>query len=136
MYKFHWVITFDKHMLLIWYFYTSSMLEILWWTEELRRHTVHQRPKFWVQILKNKQTNKQTKKCQNLEVFPNFNIHINFRQTNAINMIFFTEALCWKYYNKPKNLLVIQFIKYPNFGFKNWKKKHEKYQNLEVIFKF
>ena len=46
--------------------------------------------------------------------------YINFRQTNAI--YFFTEALCWKYYNKPKNLEIIQFIKYSNFGFKNWKK--------------
>ena len=62
-----------------------------------------------------KKLKKKTKNCQNLEVFPNFNIH-NFRQTNAINMIFFTQNLCWKYYSKPKNL---EFIKYPNFGFKN-----------------
>ena len=60
---------------------------------------------------------------------------INFRQTNAVNMNSFTQALCWEYYSKPNNLVVIQFIKYPNFEFKNWK-KHEKYQNLEVIFKF
>ena len=35
---------------------------------------------------------------------------------------FFTQALCREYYKKPKNLVVIQFIKYPNFEFKNWKK--------------
>ena len=34
-----------------------------------------------------------------------------------------------------KNLVVMQFIKYPNFELKN-SKKHEKYQNLKVIFKF
>ena len=33
----------------------------------------------------------------------------------------FTQALCWEYYSKPKDLVVIQFIKYPNFEFKNMK---------------
>ena len=43
----------------------------------------------------------------------------NFRQTIAINMKCFAQALCGEYYNKPKNLVAIQFIKYPNFEFKN-----------------
>ena len=34
-------------------------------------------------------------------------------------MNFFTQDLCWEYYSKPNNLVVIQFIKYPNFEFKN-----------------
>ena len=38
-------------------------------------------------------------------------------------MIFLTQALCQEHYSTPKNLVVIQFIKYPNFEFKNWKKK-------------
>ena len=37
-------------------------------------------------------------------------------------MNYFTQALCWEYYSKLKNLVVIQFIKYPNFEFKSWKK--------------
>ena len=34
----------------------------------------------------------------------------------------FAQVLCWEYYNKPKNLVAIEFIKYHNFEFKNWKK--------------
>ena len=45
-----------------------------------------------------------------------------FKQTNTINMKFFIQALCWEYYNKPNNLVVMQVIKYPNFEFKNGKK--------------
>ena len=68
--------------------------------------------------------------------------YINFRETNGINMAFFTQALCWEYYSKPKNLVVIQFIKYPNFELKikkrkkKKKKKREKYQNLEFFSNF
>ena len=39
-----------------------------------------------------------------------------------IKMNFFIEALCWEYYSKPKNSVVIQFIRYINFVFKNWEK--------------
>ena len=49
--------------------------------------------------------------------------YIKFRQTNAISYNFFTQSLCWEYYSKQKDLVVIQFIKYPNFEFKSWKKK-------------
>ena len=51
-------------------------------------------------------------------------------------MKFFIEALCWEYYSRPKNSVVIQFITYINFVFKNWEKKLEKYQNLEVFSNF
>ena len=53
-----------------------------------------------------------------------------------LSISFFTQVLCWEYYSKPKNSVVIQFIKYPNFDFINWKKKkkHEKYQNLAVFY--
>ena len=44
-------------------------------------------------------------------------------------MAFFTQALCWEYYSKPKNLVVIQFIKYPNFELKIEKKKKKKKEN-------
>ena len=48
--------------------------------------------------------------------------HNNFRQTNAINMKFFIKALyAGNTTSKSKNLVVIQFIRYPNFEFKNWK---------------
>ena len=50
-------------------FYTSPMLEISQQTEGLCRHKCHQRLWFWVQKLK-----ENPKKCQNLEVFSNFNI--------------------------------------------------------------
>ena len=40
-----------------------------------------------------------------------------------LSISFFTQVLCWEYYSKPKNSVVIQFIKYPNFDFINWKKK-------------
>ena len=45
-------------------------------------------------------------------------MHNNLRQANAINMKLFTQALSLEYYIKPKTLVVIQFIKYPNFEFK------------------
>ena len=38
-----------------------------------------------------------------------------------LSKYFFAQALCWKYYSKPKNLVVIlgiQFFKEPNFEFK------------------
>ena len=57
--------------------------------------------------------------------------YINFRQTNAMKMNFFTQALCWQCYSKPNNLVIMQFIKYYKSELKNWL-KHEKYQNLEV----
>ena len=38
--------------------------------------------------------------------------------------------------SKSKNLLVIQFIRYPDFEFKNWEKKLEKCQNMEVFSNF
>ena len=43
-----------------------------------------------------------------------------------LSISFFTQVLCWEYYSKPKNSVVIQFIKYPNFEFINWKKKNTK----------
>ena len=61
--------------------------------------------------------------------------YINFRETNGINMAFFTQALCWEYYTKPKNLVVIQFIKYPNFELKikkRKKKKKRKEKNIRI----
>ena len=63
-------------------------------------------------------------------------LKFNFRQTNAITMIFFTQGLCWKYYNKPKNLIVIpsNTIILSSKLKKKKKKKHEKYQNLEGFF--
>ena len=45
--------------------------------------------------------------------------NINFRQTNAINLKFFTQALCKEHYSILKNLVVIKLIKYPNFEFKS-----------------
>ena len=50
-------------------------------------------------------------------------MHNNFRQTNAINMKFFIKALyAGNTTSKSKNLVVIQFIRYPNFEIKTWKK--------------
>ena len=31
--------------------------------------------------------------------------HDNFEQTNGIHLEYFTKALCWEYYSKPKNLV-------------------------------
>ena len=63
------------------FFDTNFMLGILQQTKEFSSHTLILSPK--IEKKKNK-----TKKYQNLEVFPNFNIH-DFGQRNAINMIFF-----------------------------------------------
>ena len=49
-------------------------------------------------------------------------------------MNFFTQALCWEYYSKPKNLVVIQFIKYPNFEFKFFLKKWQLSESGGVFF--
>ena len=38
---------------------------------------------------------------------------------------FLKQVLCWEYYSKPKNLVVIWFIKYPNFEFIDWKKERK-----------
>ena len=63
-------------------------------------------------------------------------MHNNFRQTTGINIKFFSQALCWEYYSKPKNLVVIQFIKYIPQNSKIEKKTPEKCKNLEgfIIF--
>ena len=34
-------------------------------------------------------------------------MHNNFRQTNGIESEFLTQALCWEYYNKIKNEVVV-----------------------------
>ena len=34
-------------------------------------------------------------------------MHNNFRQTNGIKSEFLTQALCWEYYNKIKNEVVV-----------------------------
>ena len=44
----------------------------------------------------------------------------------------FTQVLCWEYYIKPKNLVDIQFIKYPNYEFKSWKKM----KSIKIIWVF
>ena len=49
-------------------------------------------------------------------------MHNNLQQTNVIQLEFFTQALCWEYYSKIKNCIVIHLIKHPNFEFKNEKK--------------
>ena len=49
-------------------------------------------------------------------------------------MNFFTQALCWEYYSKPKNLVVIQFIKCPNFEFKFFLKKWQLSESGGVFF--
>ena len=74
---------------------------------------------------------KKTLKDVRISWFFQILTYINFRQTNAMKMNFFTQALCWQCYSKPNNLVVMQFIKYPKSELKNWL-KHEKYQNLEV----
>ena len=71
------------------------------------------------------------KTLKDVRIFFQILTYINFRQTNAMKMNFFTQALCWQCYSKPNNLVVMQFIKYSKSELKNWL-KHEKYQNLEV----
>ena len=61
---------------------------------------------------------KTPKKCQDMEVFLNFNIHL-LQINKCCQNKFFTQVLCWGYCSKPKNLVIIQFIRYPNFEFKN-----------------
>ena len=76
------------------------------------------------------------KKLRNVKIcrfFLNFNITLTLDMQMLSIWIFFTQALCWKYHSKPENLVVIQFMKYPNFEFKHWK-KHKKCQNLEGFF--
>ena len=88
------------------------MLGILQQNKELSSHNFIKDPN---------SESKNWKKLKNVRIqrfFLNLT-YINFRQTNAINMNFFTQALCWEYYSKPKNVVVIQFIKYPNFDLKN-----------------
>ena len=63
-------------------FYTSSMLGILQQTEQLSRHTLHQRSQFWVQKLK---------KCLRRSEFGAFFqilMHNNFWQTSVIQLNF------------------------------------------------
>ena len=96
------------------------MLGILQQNKELSSHTPHQRPIFWVQ-----KNEKNPKKCQDMEVFLNFNIHL-LQINKCCQYKFFTQALCWGYCSKPKNLIIILFIRYPNFEFKNWRKKNLK----------
>ena len=50
-------------------------------------------------------------------------MHNNFWQANVIQLELFTQALYWEYYSKIKNLVVIYFLKDPNFEFKTWKRK-------------
>ena len=56
------------------------MLGILQQNKELSSHTLHQR------------SEKKTKKCPKLESFQTLT-YINFRQTNAFNMIFYISFL-------------------------------------------
>ena len=60
-------------------------------------------------------------------------LKFNFRQTNAITMIFFTQGFMLEILQQTKEFNS-DTIKYHNFEFKNWKKNHEKYQNLERFF--
>ena len=78
-------------------FYTSSVLGILQQTEQLSRHTLHQRPQFWVQNLK-----KSLRRSESGAFFQIL-MHDDFQQTNVIELEFLTQALCWEYYSKIKN---------------------------------
>ena len=64
--------------------------------------------------------------------------YINFRQTNAINTIFYASFMLrilqqTKEFSSHAILQILKIIK--NLKKKNLK-KHEKYQNLELFFKF
>ena len=61
-------------------------------------------------------------------------MHNNFRQSNAINMKFFMKALYARNTtSKSKTLVVIQFIRYPTFEFKNWKKRFSKKRFFQIL---
>ena len=68
------------------------MLEILQQNKELNSHTLHQDPNFESKNLKKQQ---QTNKLKNVKIWRFFYIltYINFRQTNAINIIFYTSFM-------------------------------------------
>ena len=72
------------------------MLGILQQTEQLCKHTLHQRTQFWVQKLKKSLRRSESK------AFFQILMHNNFRQRNVIQSDFFTQALCWEYYSKIK----------------------------------
>ena len=64
--------------------------------------------------------------------FLKFNITLTSDKQMLSLWFLFTQGLCWKYYNKPNNLIVIP----SNTIILSSKieKKHEKYQNLEGFF--